>query len=300
MSGRSKRGAFTLVELLTAVAVIAILIGLLVPAFSLIQKSALAVRQKGQFSQIGTALEGYRSDMGDYPPSSRTGTPGDRYEGAQKLAEAIIGWDGFGFHPRSVFSWDGTDNPNGGGTARVYLRPTDPGWDTNLKERKGPYLELEAAGAVRLGDLIPSGAMGELAPATYVLVDSFKTIAHQKTRKMTGMPILYYRANESGIYHRAPTNPLPLASDSFVYDVRDNRDFFLVPRSMAGAINDELSDQPSSWPLFYDATTNPNFFFGQGDDRNRPYRADSFILHSAGPDGRYGTGDDMYNFEKDE
>ena len=31
---------------------------------------------------------------------------------------------------------------------------------------------------------------------------------------------------------------------------------------------------------------------------NRPYRADSYILMSAGFDGLYGTKDDVFNFEK--
>jgi len=32
----------------------------------------------------------------------------------------------------------------------------------------------------------------------------------------------------------------------------------------------------------------------------RPYRSDSFILLSAGPDGLYGTGDDVFNFDEAE
>ena len=39
-----------------------------------------------------------------------------------------------------------------------------------------------------------------------------------------------------------------------------------------------------------DLTALPNPIYG------RPYRADSFILQSAGPDGIYGTPDDIYNF----
>ena len=32
-------------------------------------------------------------------------------------------------------------------------------------------------------------------------------------------------------------------------------------------------------------------------DLGRPYKSDSYILLSAGFDGEYGTGDDIYNFE---
>jgi len=46
--------------------------------------------------------------------------------------------------------------------------------------------------------------------------------------------------------------------------------------------------------LFYDQTQNTNFV-----SPPRPYRADSFILHSAGPDGLYGTVDDVFNFDQE-
>ena len=32
---------------------------------------------------------------------------------------------------------------------------------------------------------------------------------------------------------------------------------------------------------------------------NRPYKADTYILVSAGKDGLYGTSDDIFNFNKD-
>ncbi|MCD6392289.1 MAG: hypothetical protein J7M40_02145, partial [Planctomycetes bacterium] len=48
--------------------------------------------------------------------------------------------------------------------------------------------------------------------------------------------------------------------------------------------------------IFYDRTANPNF---PGPPR-RPYRSESFILHSAGRDGLYGTVDDVYNFDSEQ
>ncbi|MHC4479037.1 MAG: hypothetical protein ACYTEL_25715, partial [Planctomycetota bacterium] len=47
--------------------------------------------------------------------------------------------------------------------------------------------------------------------------------------------------------------------------------------------------------LFYQKTVNPNITMLEG---NRPYRADSYILLSAGFDGLYGTDDDVFNFGK--
>ena len=88
---KKQAGGFTLVELVTALAIIALLLALLVPAFTLISNKALQVRQQGQFNRIEVALEGYRADFGDYPPSSMSRlAPGDPwYVGAQKVAENI-------------------------------------------------------------------------------------------------------------------------------------------------------------------------------------------------------------------
>src|SRR5210317_804294 len=99
----NKTAGFTLIELLTTMAVIGILLGLLIPALNMVSKTATKVKQKAQFHAIGTALEAFRNDYGDYPRSVwDTATYGD-YSASQRLAEAIVGRDGFGFHPDSWF-----------------------------------------------------------------------------------------------------------------------------------------------------------------------------------------------------
>jgi hypothetical protein len=47
--------------------------------------------------------------------------------------------------------------------------------------------------------------------------------------------------------------------------------------------------------IFYINTKNEKITLTDG----RPYRADSYILLSAGFDGQYGTPDDIFNFEKE-
>ena len=84
----SHRTGFTLVEMLAAVAVIAILISLIVPALTMVKKSADMARQRAQFHSIEIALEAFRADFGDYPPSKSEGLL-TAYPGALKLAEAI-------------------------------------------------------------------------------------------------------------------------------------------------------------------------------------------------------------------
>ena len=302
----SQRCGFTLVELLTTIAVIAILISLLVPTLSLIQKMAFKVKQKSQFQSIGIALEGFQTDFGDYPESFYNHLDGG-YCGAQKLAEAIVGWDGFGVHPQTGFRFDGTNDIDIDGDGlldfvKVYdiANGIDNGnyqtAEENRAVRKGPYLELEAANAVKISDLYASQP-GTLEPGTFVLADMFGKVRHRTTQKKTGMPILYFKAYTRGTRH--DSNAVAVAPDKLVFNIRDNREIYTANAPFGGSNNSHaLSD--ASEQIFYRDTTNPNYpgsAINPATDPPRPYRSESFILLSAGPDGLYGTADDVYNFD---
>jgi prepilin-type N-terminal cleavage/methylation domain-containing protein len=76
-----KTGAFTLIELLVVIAIIAILIGLLFPAFSAVQNQARRTQAKNDLTQIVTAVNAYYTEYGKYPLPS--GTTGDFIYGPQ-------------------------------------------------------------------------------------------------------------------------------------------------------------------------------------------------------------------------
>ncbi|MHA3774327.1 type II secretion system protein [Verrucomicrobiota bacterium sgz303538] len=59
--------AFTLVELLTVIAIIAILMGLLFPAISAVKENARRVQAKNDATQILTAVKAYNTEYGRYP-----------------------------------------------------------------------------------------------------------------------------------------------------------------------------------------------------------------------------------------
>src|SRR6266498_957618 len=59
--------AFTLIELLVVIAIIAILIGLLFPAFRAVQDQAKRTQAKNDLTQIVTAVNAYYTDYGRYP-----------------------------------------------------------------------------------------------------------------------------------------------------------------------------------------------------------------------------------------
>jgi prepilin-type N-terminal cleavage/methylation domain-containing protein len=295
------RFGFTLVELLTTLAVIGILLGLLIPALNQVSKTAAKVKQKAQFHAIGTALETFRNDYGDYPPSMYNQWGAMTYVTASHhLAEALVGRDGLGFHQASQFWSDGKANIDSDVTPDTLYNSA--GYTTsdgtpittaqNLAARKGPYLELENANAVKLGNIYPVG-LANLNKDAYVLADMYKIVKNTATGKEVGMPILYYKANKLKIGN----DPDPAQWGNNTYNIDDS---FLNDMSgnSLGIIGypaglHPLSNQANA-SIFYNAIANPNF-----TSPVRPYRAESFLLHSAGPDGLYGTIDDMFNFDQD-
>ena len=289
------RNGFTLVELLTTLAVIGVLLGLLIPALNQVGKTAAKVKQKAQFHAIGTALETFRNDWGDYPPSAWDGNADlvpdyGRYCASQRLAEALIGRDGLGFHPASEFREGGLAVINGADTPIYDAINGIPGYQTaaeNLAARKGPYLELESANAVKLNQLSLS-IIGPLNKNTYVLIDMYKQVKNTATGKDVGLPILYYKANKLRIGNS------PAVADWDKINTYSINDSFCNSWGIITSTGD-WSDPVANASVFYNAIQNPNF----PGPPARPYRAESFLLQSAGPDGLYGTTDDMFNFDQD-
>jgi prepilin-type N-terminal cleavage/methylation domain-containing protein len=74
------RSGFTLIELLTVITIIAILMGLLIPAAQLAIKTSMKVSAKNDLTQLVTAVNGFYNDYGVYPVdpgSSVSGNPQD-------------------------------------------------------------------------------------------------------------------------------------------------------------------------------------------------------------------------------
>lgn len=286
--------AFTLVEIMVTIAIVGILISLLIPALGLVRKTAGMVKQKSQFSTIETGIESYKLDFnGDYPES----TANAGYCGASKLAEAMVGQDGFGFHQDSQFQADGRDLTD---TIPLYWKAIEfanvdvaDRKTESLTKRKGPYVEIDTANATKLEDIYsPSNYTDSNGGVALVLADTFRKVKHRTTGKRIGMPILYYRANTSNIGHSF--------ADSFsigcTYSYSDNWSLMQLGVPFNASLAHPILSAPGgSNPEdnFYDMTQNEDFTV-----TDRPYRPESFILHSAGFDGLYGTEDDVFNFDK--
>ncbi len=277
---KNKRKGLTLIELLVVLGIMALLVGMLIPALKYVRNTAREAKQKAQFNTIEIALATFRNDFGDYPASNWPLPPaiGSDYCGAQKLCEALLGWDLLGFHPKSDFRSNGYNDDG------IFV------YDSNnpdlMNQRRGPYLELATTPVFRLGDIsvYKPGLFTDtspLAPDTYVICDvfGFRKIKLINGQTVTaGAPILYYRANTAEKTIRDIYNVYD--NDAIVQIMQriDNREHF-------------LGRSANQFQYFYDYIRDPKVSV-----RAWPYKADSYILISAGADGRFGTGDDIRNF----
>jgi type II secretory pathway pseudopilin PulG len=277
---RRKRTGFTIVELLAALGIIALMVGLLIPALSMVRNTAKETKQKAQFATIKLALTAFKNDYGDYPRSDwpLPPAPGSDYCGAQKLAEALVGWDLLGFHPKSDFRSNGRNDDG----EFIY----DANNPIFFDQRRGPYLELATFDAFRLGNIsiLNPGLFFDtrpLAPNTFVLCDVFgekKIMLSNGKTVRAGAPILYYRANTSAKTIRE------------IYNAQDN-DVLIQIKQQTDNKEQPLSRPAGQFQYFYDYIRDPKI-----SARPWPYRPDSYILISAGVDGIYGTSDDIRNF----
>jgi prepilin-type N-terminal cleavage/methylation domain-containing protein len=293
---KRKRKGLTIIEILTVVAIIAILVGLLLPATSMVRRLARETKQKAQFTAVGLGLEAFKNDFGTYPASNRspnTGTPS--YGGTQKLSEALLGRDLLGYHPQADLS-----APDFTATAPYY----DPNV-SNIEVRKDLYIDIDTANPYRLGyvDISKPGLFNTtnmtVTPDSFALCDVFGRwpikLTDRSRQVKVGTPVLYFRANP--VMKLIPDGQTVVTGNDFsqfTYNYWDNEDIVLLMANQFPTLeihNETFGGGGATW------------FYRQIRDTRisavpTAMRRDSYILISAGHDGIYGTADDIYNFER--
>jgi prepilin-type N-terminal cleavage/methylation domain-containing protein len=345
-----RRRAFTLIELLVVVAIIALLIGILLPSLSKARESAKKVKTQAMMKEIGNGLEVFRTDNEadlagqNFPPSSNADDPTEdaiaglwQMTGAQWAVRYLMGKDLQGYvAPRSVpqnchFGTVGWEQKG------WYSNPNDPNGEWWFPEgtkpfaRSGPYITADAVKVVQAGTLPGYKADGlssnDPRYTNPIMVDTF------------GMPILYYSSDSryadqpnANIATSKHASADPNLGYPGVYNYGDNAyitggyscacggdppvcSCTLFPaKNLSGFASDPnnpwfpevwadsaptnwatvISTQGNSFPYYI---MNKSAFESTGSKTVQPVRRDSFLLISPGKDGRFGTSDDVTNFQ---
>lgn len=314
---------FSLVELLTVVGIIALLIGILLPTMNASRIEAKRGATRAFLASCERGVEMFNTDFGQYPDSRRridpvikwpaidgtTPSDGEWLTGAHWLARAMVGHDGQGVDYGGLtlaaqqHEWDrfNVDPSNG--------RPLG-----DLKKRRGRYVDkavyrMDINACPRSSPTAPGPRTGRI-----VLLDTFE------------YPVIYYRANaraengfalDSAVAGSPPPIPGNAGDGPGVYTHEDNA-------AITGLANDPGWDFANNGATKYHglgdfgttvaASFNPKAtpsdsrkgasFTGYLHNADafrqartvKPVKETSFVLITAGPDGIYGTPDDVSNF----
>jgi prepilin-type N-terminal cleavage/methylation domain-containing protein len=331
MKTKKTKFGFTIVELLTVMAVIALLLSILAPALRMVRRIAKDTAQRAQFHSIDVGLETYSGETEQYPDSTIRPSTGPDLDaapytvGAHHLAEALLGRDMLGFDPWTT--WDSEQDDTAGKCKDIYASKDPPKSSTDdqitksLDRRKGPYLSPDSVEAYQIaqlydvpGDVYPgnldrTGTIDAAHSPAPVLTDSYrvKTISLPNGKQVkAGSPILYYRANITSKQFRTAALPTPPAGNitdpeaaASIYNSLDNEELLALGTVMDGTTKLHHFDTAytigtmTGRELFYEAIMNPTI-----TTQVRPYNQTSYILMSAGFDGIFGTPDDIYNFSQ--
>lgn len=289
---------FTLTELLVVIFIIAVLIAILIPTISSVQRSAMTADTKNLISQLSSAITRYHQDFNAFPgPFSnnqiaaggtpRIGQTGPVLSGAsdithsENLALALLGglrFDG------TTFTFDASDTQQARGT--VSLNPSAP-------KRHAAYMKVRdgTLSNGRMADTYPG--MSDSAVPEFVdtwPLDEKLPIIYVRARSGAGGIISIDGKDDSGadvlLYGRPTQYNLPEISP------------YLRPGDGLSALGDlsdgsKVSDEAKGNALWYFA--HPSLH-GGSNAGGTPVEKDRFVLFAAGPDRIFGTQDDIRSF----
>jgi len=234
------RPGFTLVELMTVIAIIVLLIGILIPSLSAARKHAKDASSAGFLSAISKGCELFHTELGRYPvsrgpnpfevnPSEDPG--GNLAQGAHWLAMQLVGVDNRGFV-------DDNDRKNDSNKDGVIDKDDWIDWyalqPSRTYTRLGPYVDVKASESIRTvrtyleehPDLGGTVATANLIPAE--LKDFGEQAGDWGLGDLPffvdawGYPVLYYRANAGADAPFTTKTPSDGKFTVGLYDQSDN------------------------------------------------------------------------------
>ena len=268
-----RSSGFTLVELLVVIGMIVLLVAIAIPVVSRAHRAALRTTMAADLAVISNALEAYKGDFGDYPRRTVTDIAGTPITGAAILCWALVA-PGPAVPPPSAngLPGDGADGPG------FRTRGTSGAV-------KGPYLPADR---FTIGT---SSLMSPLVTPQLIADDRISVLGDRNYH-----PILYFPANKG--------------PDPYSTTVPDGSYLGTSPQ----AVFNFADNDPSTGPV-YTLYTRPNILNkyvmryrlgatgktpGILPDGNLyspqvPAALGPYLIWSPGPDGYYGTADDVAN-----
>jgi len=274
--------AFTLIELLIVISIIAALAAIAVPMISRAHRAALRNAMAADLAVIANALEAYKSDFGDYPRRTVTDINGNPLTGAAILCWALVapgpvkqdGADGPGFRIRGTTgAVKGPYLPADRFTIGIYLNPVT----------KTPNLP-------GVTDFSNPNAVVTTPPATAIADDSSEILADRNNR-----PILYFPANKGadGYSTSIPGGAYVGTTAQAVFNYADNN-----PASGSVLAIDKSPNILNIYVMrFRLGATGSGTGLPDGNlyAPQVPAAMGPYLLWSPGTDTLYGTDDDIAN-----
>ena len=305
---KRKSYGFTLIELLVVISIITLLVGIMSAGLHKMVVHARGLKQKAQLNAIEIGLEFFEKRYDILPDSKYTfsAETGEMVNGAQHLAEALLGRDEAGFDPKTRWHEAGED------TITDLYRNDDTTAEgrKSLNRRLGPFMDVQSTGAYTVdeiyGDVNYGVHSGEDWYRSPVITDVFgakKIELANGVKVKVGSPVLYYKANVSSRIHKQDATQADYTGNpditKWIYNFWDNTgitgDQDKNPGSGLPGHKGEAVDNVLTITKFYEMITNTKV--SPGTNMERPYNAKSYLLISAGFDGIYGTRDDVTNFD---
>jgi len=192
-----KRHAFTLIELLVVISIIALLIGILLPALGAARSSAISIQSKSQLRQFGIAFLTYAADSKDHLPYNWVPNtpPGEKFRQPTwvTLGSNSFQWLNSGPQEGTIYDYVGQAD-------ELYRSPALETGELNSGVGSNGKYDYSTIAAFNGANLANISSQAEIHPATGDASDTIDAPSGERKR--------WPRA----VAGTSPVTPCPLAS----------------------------------------------------------------------------------------